>query len=245
MNRSIWIGWDRREGLACEVARHSLMEHMSQYIQVHSLVLADVVARGLYKRPTSQKHGRLIDELSIRSDYDGSIATEHANARFLVKDLARSGWALFCDGDFLFRDDICKLFDGLDPKYAVYCVKHDYHPGEAVKMDGQVQTTYSRKNWSSLMIFNCDHPANRFLTLGIVNSWPGRDLHAFNWLADDDIGEIDPAWNYLVGVSSKVDNPKGVHFTLGTPDMPGYRDCEYADEWVRVVAKITPVLAEA
>ncbi len=240
MNRSIWIGWDRRECLACEVARHSLMSHMSEAIPVHSLMLWDMQNRNLYRRPTREQDGRLIDVLSIRPDYDGSISTEHANARFLVKHLAGSGWAMFCDGDFLFRADICTLFDELDPAYALYCVKHDYQPTETTKMDGQIQTRYARKNWSSLMVFNCDHPANAFLTLGVVNSWPGRELHAFNWLAYDDIGALDPSWNHLVGVDGLTQNAKGVHFTLGTPDMPGYEQCEYADEWRKVAQAVTP-----
>ncbi len=250
MNRSIWIGWDRREGLACEVARYSMLSHMSKSIPIHSLVLSDMVAKGIYTRPHYRRGGRLIDELSIRYDYDGSISTEHANSRFLVKHLAGSGWAMFCDGDFLFRGDVCELFDNLDDAKAVYCVKHCYRPTEKVKMDGQLQTYYSRKNWSSLMLINCDHPANQFLTLGVINSWPGRDLHAFNWLADDDIGELSVEWNYLVGVTEWPTQPtpedalaasastglahicpKGIHFTLGTPDMPGYEDCEFSEEW--------------
>ena len=42
---------------------------------------------------------------------------------------------------------------------AVYCVQHDYHPKETIKMDGAAQISYPRKNWSSLMLFNCDPPS--------------------------------------------------------------------------------------
>lgn len=59
--------------------------------------------------------------------------------------------ALFCDLDFMFRDDIKKLFALADDRYAVMCVQHDYQPPEETKMDGRTQTKYARKNWSSLM----------------------------------------------------------------------------------------------
>src|SRR3954467_7399970 len=107
MNHSIWIGWDPRERDAFEVARNSLLRHMTQPIPVHKLVLNDLVERGLYTRPHTTKlegdHHRLIDTLSVRDDYDGSCSTEHAIARFFVPTLAQTGWALFTDGDVMFR----------------------------------------------------------------------------------------------------------------------------------------------
>jgi hypothetical protein len=97
-------------------------------------------------------------------------------------------------------------------------------------MDGQVQTRYSRKNWSSVFVLDADHPSNKNLTVALVNSVPGRDLHRFCWLEDDDIGELGAEWNYLVGHSEHPD-PKIVHFTDGIPSMPGYENSEFADEW--------------
>lgn len=138
---------------------------------------------------------------------------------------------MFSDGDVLFRSSVGHLFDNLDGAFAVYCVKHRHVPESTIKMDGQTQTQYYRKNWSSVMVFNCDHPANRRLTLEMVNTLPGRDLHRFCWLEDDEIGELGPEWNYLVGYTKNVPDPKCVHFTSGTPDMVGYENCEYADEW--------------
>jgi hypothetical protein len=49
------------------------------------------------------------------------------------------------------------------------------------------------------MLFNCDHPSNKKLTVEMINTLPGRDLHRFCWLEDDEIGELDPGWNWLVG----------------------------------------------
>jgi lipopolysaccharide biosynthesis glycosyltransferase len=162
---------------------------------------------------------------------DAPMSTEHACARFLVKELAGSGWALFMDGDVLVRGNLARLFEALNPQKAVYCVHHRHEPEAATKMDGQIQTRYARKNWSSVMAVNCDHPANRALTVEMINTVPGRDLHAFCWLEDGDIGELGPEWNYLVGVTTAKVEPQIAHFTLGVPDMTGWEDQPYAEEW--------------
>ena len=81
------------------------------------------------------------------------------------------------------------------------------------------------------MLFNCDHPANAALTDELINTAPGRDLHRFCWLNDGDIGSLHQKWNWLVGHSDPIVNPTIVHFTDGTPLMPGYEDQPYADEW--------------
>ncbi len=218
------------------MARSSLKRHLTQPIPVRGLVLDDLISSGLYTRPTTRKvngEGRfeMVDILSIREDYDGRVATQHANARFLVPHIAKEGWALFCDGDVMFRGNVARLFDSLNPKYAVYCVKHKHEPSAGMKMDGQQQTRYARKNWSSFLVFNAQHEANRALTLDLVNTLPGRDLHRLCWLEDGQIGELGIEWNWLAGCSKPVDDPKVVHFTLGTPDMAGYERSAYSDEW--------------
>lgn len=211
------------------MAISSLTRHLSQAIPAHAIALSDLIKRGLYTRPTEVRDGRLWDVIS-----GAPMATEHANARFLTPRLAKEGWALFMDGDMLVRDDLAPLFDSLDPAHAVYCVKHVHTPEPGVKMDGQIQTRYARKNWSSFMILNCDHPANRALTIDLVNTAPGRDLHRFCWLESDDlIGELPATYNYLVGHTQGVDDPVVVHFTDGVPDMRGWEDQPFADEWRR------------
>lgn len=162
---------------------------------------------------------------------DAPMSTQHANARFLVPTIAGSGWALFLDGDTMARTNLARMFDQLKTEYAVYCVKHKHEPTSNVKMDGQVQTKYSRKNWTSFIAFNCEHPANRALTVEMVNTLPGRDLHRLCWLQDEEIGELGPEWNYLVGHTNHGVVPSVVHFTDGVPDMAGYEDVPYADEW--------------
>ncbi|TIV65183.1 MAG: hypothetical protein E5V86_12830 [Mesorhizobium sp.] len=223
---SIWIGFDPREADAYAVCRHSINRHLIAPIPVRPVTLTDLRNGGLYTRPTGHRDGRLWDEIS-----QAPMATEFACSRFLVPRLAKSGWALFMDCDMLVRADLQKLFALADPSKAVMVVKHDHRPRETVKMDGQAQTRYSRKNWSSVILWNVDHPAHAALTTELVNSVPGRDLHRFCWLDDAEIGALEVKWNWLVGHSDPEVNPSIVHFTDGIPSMPGYEDCAYADEW--------------
>lgn len=233
MRKSVWIGFDPREANAFAVAKASLTRRLTQPIPVRGLVLSRLREMELYNRPMSRKDGRLWDEIS-----QAPMATEFACSRFLVPFLeGYKGWALFMDCDMLVRTNIDRLFKQCDKSKAVMVVKHDYQPAEGVKMDGQIQTRYARKNWSSVMAVNCDHPSNKALTPELVNSVPGRDLHAFCWLQDDEIGALDASWNYLVGHTSPEINPDIVHFTDGIPTMAGYEDCEYADEWHAELAR--------
>lgn len=223
---SIWVGFDPREAAAYAVARHSIERHLHRPIRVNGLILEHLRADGLYRRPTTIKDGRLWDVIS-----QAPMSTEFAISRFLVPHLAGAGWALFLDADMLVRGDLGRLFDIADPRYAVMCVKHQHEPELQLKMDNQVQTRYPRKNWSSFLLFNCDHPGNQRLTLEMIDTVPGRDLHRFCWLNDDEIGELDPKWNWLVGHSSPVNHPVVVHFTDGYPALPGYEHVAFADEW--------------
>lgn len=226
---SVWIGYDRREADAFAVARQSLGRWANLPYPVRGLMLGPLCAQGLYTRETERRDGRLWDVIS-----EAPMSTEFAISRFLVPHLTPGGgWALFVDSDVLFRADVGRLFRECDPSKAVMCVKHHFDPPEGEKMDGQAQLRYARKNWSSVMAFNGSHPANKRLTLEMINSVPGRDLHRFCWLQDAEIGALDPAWNYLVGHSDKSIEPRIVHYTDGIPTMDGYRDCEYADDWRR------------
>jgi lipopolysaccharide biosynthesis glycosyltransferase len=240
LRNSIWIGWDPREAAAFAVARDTMRKHCISPIPIKGVVLDELRAQGLYTRPHSMRDGRIWDDIS-----DAPCATEFSNARFLVPTLVKKvrkygywqRWAMFLDCDMLVRGgNIEKLFASLDPEKAVYVVKHNHVPAETTKMDGQIQTTYSRKNWSSFMIFQVDHLANELLTPDLVNSVPGRDLHGFCWLRDEEIGELDPAWNYLVGHTQIEHEPNVVHFTDGLPFMAGYESVEFSDEWRQALA---------
>jgi hypothetical protein len=241
MKRSIWIGFDSREVPAFVVTVHSIRQHLSEPIPISGIVMKDLADSGLYRRPTEERFKAdrtrvLIDKLSAREDYDGAISTEFAISRFFTPLLAGSGMAAFLDCDMLVRYDMARAFAHCsDPSKAVWCVKHLHQPSTGIKMDGQVQTAYHRKNWSSVMIFNCDHPSNKRLTLDMLNSVPGRDLHAFCWLDDDEIGELPATWNWLAGEQEKIPNPHIVHHTLGSPCLPGYENAPYAREWNEVI----------
>lgn len=227
----VFIGWDPSEMRAWNVAQTSLQQHASVRADVVRLGLPQLVADGLYTRPTRETPpSGYFDEISA-----APMSTGHAIARFLVPYLCGyEGLALFMDGDVLVRRNVVDLFALADPRYAVQVVQHEHVPTETVKMDGQAQLRYARKNWSSVVLFNCGHPSNRALSLSLVNSVPGRDLHRFCWLDDALIGPLPAEWNWLVGHSSPDVDPAIVHFTSGVPDMPGYEHVAYADEWYAV-----------
>jgi hypothetical protein len=223
---SIYIGFDPRETAAFAVARNSIKRHTTLPVRVNGLVLSELRDRGLYTRPHEQRGCQLWDVIS-----DAPCATEFSNSRFLVPHLAKEGFALFMDCDMLVRKNLARLFALADTSKAVQVVKHNHQPTETTKMDGQIQTRYGRKNWSSVILWNCDHPANKALTLEMVNGLPGRDLHRFCWLEDDLIGELPVEWNWLAGHSDPSVDPAIVHHTDGIPSMPGYENAPFADEW--------------
>ena len=226
----LFIGWDAHQMEACAVAQASAARLSTVTLDIRRLALSELIARGLYTRPMRWPSVREAGYWDVISA--APMATSHAIARFLVPYLCDyQGWALFTDGDVLFRHDVGDLFWLADPTQAVQVVQHTYTPQEAAKMEGQIQTRYPRKNWSSVMLFNCAHPANRSLDLDVVNRVPGRDLHRFCWLEDSLVGALPARWNWLVGASEPEPDPAIVHFTAGVPNMPGYEHVAYADEW--------------
>jgi len=233
---SIFIGFDQREVAAFAVARHSAKRRMSTRLPIRGIVLDDVIGRGLYRREVQERCGPTGARVLWDPISDAPMSTQFAISRFLVGHLAERGWVLFMDCDVLVRISLSRLFEGLDDRKALYCVKHPEMPDVAgVKMDGQPQTTYRRKLWSSVFCLNVEHPANKALTLDLINTAPGRELHAFCWLNDYEIGELGPEWNHLVGLAGSVPTiaPRILHYTCGVPTMPGFEHCEYAEEWFK------------
>lgn len=237
--RTIFVGYDPRQREACGVAVKSILHKLTtpyplEETTIRLLELDVLRGKGLYTRPTSRKDGVMWDDIS-----DAPMSTEFAISRFLVPHLVPRGLALFVDGDILARSNLSRLFDLWDGS-PVMVVKHKHGPGKwragaetiaETKMDGQLQTSYPCKNWSSVMLFDCDHPSNRGLTLEVINSETGRDLHCFSWLMMDEIGELPSEWNHLVGIDEPRRDAEIVHFTLGLPDVPGYEHSEHAEEW--------------
>lgn len=235
MKINAFIGYDHRWPLAYAVAVKSLLKHsVGMDLSITPLLLPHLQGMGLYDRPTRMENNQMWDEIS-----GAPMATEFAISRFLIPHLNNfQGWSLFTDSDFLFRANIHDLLNQIDNSKAIMCVKHQYDPEAATKMDGQLQTRYRRKNWSSMMLINNAHPFNACLTPDMVNAVPGRELHGFEWLSESDIGEIAPEWNWLEGATDESIDAKIVHFTRGTPDMAGYENVKYADEWKSVAATI-------
>jgi hypothetical protein len=178
----IFVGYDTREDITYQVCEHSIKQHQPK-AEVLPLKMKELREAGLYTRPT--------DPLST---------TEFTFSRFLIPYMTNyTGWAVFCDCDFVWTVDAAELFAQADDRYAVMVVKHDYTPAPGVKMDNQKQIPYPRKNWSSMMLWNCAHPANRAVTPEMVNKETGQYLHRFSWLKDEEIGTVDHCWNWLVG----------------------------------------------
>ena len=212
----IFVGYDPREDIAYQVCKHSILSKQPA-ADVRTLVQQELRDAGYYSRP--------VDKLA---------STEFTFTRFLIPELTNfNGWALFMDCDMILTTDIKELFDQADDKYAVMCVQHDYTPKAGVKMDGQKQTIYPRKNWSSVVLWNCGHKSNRKVTQDFVNDPEinGAYLHRFSWLKDKEIGELDHTWNYLVGVYDDIEKPKLIHYTEGGPWFENYRDTEFAQLW--------------
>lgn len=211
--KNVFIGWDPREDLAFRVCQHSIHAR-SDKVATSALKLGALRESGLVWRAP-----------------DPMASTEFTFSRFLVPHVSNyANWSIFMDCDFLLLENIEELFQLSEEKYAVMCVKHEYTPSETTKMDGQVQRIYPRKNWSSLMLFNCAHPSNRKLTPEYVNTASFGDMHRMTWLDDSEIGELPYQWNYLVG-HHKTHDAKAVHYTEGGPYFKAYTNVEYGDEW--------------
>lgn len=253
----VFVGFDARERDAYLVACHTLRRHASIPLEIEMLALEPLRWKRFYNRPHEMRDGRLWDVIS-----GAPMSTEFALTRFLVPHLCGyQGWALYVDCDFLFRADVKKLFARAASECAVQVVKHEHVPDEELKMDGQIQTSYARKNWSSCILWNCAHEAHAG-TLERVNQWRGLSLHQFRWIQDDELGELPAAWNWLEGSplpgaieAATLEGrdwigghaPAAVHFTRGTPAMPGYESAAYADEWRAALHEATraPAAAEA
>jgi lipopolysaccharide biosynthesis glycosyltransferase len=210
---NVFVGYDSREDIAYRVCKYSILKHNS-LVNVIPIIQKELRSEGLYYRE--------IDALS---------STEFSLTRFLVPHLSNyMGWSLFCDCDFVWLEDIQNLFDLCDNKFAVMVVKHNYKPKSLLKMDGKVQTIYPRKNWSSMILWNCEHPSNKKLTIQTINTCDPSYLHQFKWLKDDEIGEVPIEWNWLVGWNTGS-IPKSIHYTEGGPWFDNCKDCEYNYIW--------------
>ena len=210
------VGFDSRETIAYHVFCQSVLEKTS--LPVSFLPLVEQSLDG-YRE----------------NHQDGS--NRFTYTRFLTPFLMNfEGWAIFADGDMVCKSDIAELWKLRDASKAVQVVKHDYLTKSSTKYLGNKNENYPRKNWSSVILWNCGHPENRCLTPDFVSSKNGSFLHRFQWLADALIGELDKEWNWLA--IEYDDNPSAnlIHYTLGTPCFRDYWDCASSEHWHQVLA---------
>jgi hypothetical protein len=225
----VFVGWDSREDIAYRVCRHSILRRASVPVSVIPLKRSGLRDRGLYTRGE-----------------DPLASTEFTYTRFFVPYLMEyRGWALFCDCDFLWLADVAELFALADDRFAVMCVQHDHRPSETWKMDNKKQSVYPRKNWSSMVLYNCGHPKNRALTPELISRETGSFLHRFLWLEDSEIGGVPETWNWLEGWCQKPADgpPKAIHYARGGPWFEAWRDVDYAALWLAECASLDSVEA--
>jgi Glycosyl transferase family 8 len=209
----LFIGYDPRESVVYHVCVNSIIRHSSQPLAFTPLALSTL--------PRYAERHR-----------DGS--NQFIYSRFLVPQLMDfAGWALYIDGDMLLRADIAELWKLRDESKAVLCVHHDYRTKMRQKYLGAKNDDYPRKNWSSVMLWNCAHPANRALTSTFVEQATGAQLHRFTWLKDDLIGELPKVWNWLPDELGPNPAAKLLHWTLGAPCFNEFADAPMAEEWHR------------
>ena len=210
----IFIGYDSREPVAFHVLCHSILARASKPVTITPLVLGHL--RDSYTRQRGPTE-----------------STEFSISRFLVPFLSNyRGYSLFLDCDMLVLVDIASIMEHVETNYKdVWVVQHDYVPKSQTKFLGQAQTSYARKNWSSVMLFNCNNQACRRLTPEYVNTATGLELHRFNWCEDERIGSLPLEWNHLVGEYEPAANAKILHYTVGGPWFSDYANSDHAKEW--------------
>jgi lipopolysaccharide biosynthesis glycosyltransferase len=209
----IFIGYDPREAVAYHTCANSIIRQASQPVAIIPLAL------------------------NLFTDYnethtDGS--NQFIYSRFLVPHLMEfTGHAIFMDGDMIMRGDIAELWTQRSSYYDVQVVKHDYKTRMTEKYLGSKNEDYPRKNWSSVILWNCNSHPNRRLTPEFVQQSTGAELHRFTWIEDSRIGELDKEWNWLPDEYGANTNAKLLHYTLGTPCFHEFATTPQGDEWHR------------
>ena len=218
----IYVGFDQREAAAYHVFCQSVIERASVPVEFHPL------ARGMLNGFDGQQ--------------DGTNAFIYS--RYLVPYLCNfTGWALFCDGDMAVNEDIAVLWDERDRMAVgkgVGVVMHDYKTKHPRKYIGtaleNANVDYPRKNYSSVMLWNCGFYPNRILTPEYVGAAGGKALHRFEWLHDEQIHSLPRWWNHLVG-EDPPGNASNFHYTLGVPGIKHYADDTGSWHWHRALLR--------
>ena len=207
----VFVGYDPREAIAYHVCANSIIRNASAPVAIIPVAL------------------------NLFTDYKethGDNSNHFVYTRFLVPYLMDfKGRAIFIDGDMVVRGDIIELYESLKTAHDVAVVKHDYKTRMPVKYMGAPNEDYPRKNWSSVIVWDCQSYPNRRLTPDFVQKQPGSFLHRFSWIDDDRIQALPPEWNWLPDELGENTEAKLLHYTLGTPCFHEFADTTQAAEW--------------
>jgi lipopolysaccharide biosynthesis glycosyltransferase len=150
----LMVGFDQREAVAFHTFVQSVLDVTSVPVSVTPLVLSSLPG---YRE--------------IHTDGSNTFIY----SRFLTPFLSGfNGWAIFADGDMICRRDLNDLWALRDERYAVQVIKHDYQTKASQKYLGNKNENYPKKNWSSVILWNCSHPKNEVLTPEFVMSKDGK-----------------------------------------------------------------------
>jgi len=208
---NIFVGFDQKEAIAYHTFVQSIIEKSSIPLSITPLAENNL-------DNYSEKHT------------DGT--NKFTYSRFLVPYLMDfKGWAIFVDGDMICLSDLKKLKQYFNPNIAVNVVKHNYKTKHKTKYFGQKNEDYPRKNWSSVIVWNCQHPKNKILTPDFISHKEGSYLHRFSWLEDIEIGELPKTWNWLAIEYKEKKNLDLIHYTLGTPCFKDYSNKSLSKYW--------------
>jgi lipopolysaccharide biosynthesis glycosyltransferase len=207
----IYIGYDDQFEENIDVQIHSLLKHSSIKLDIHLLKIKELTHLLWRKKEKKQ-------------------TTDSAFTRWLVPYLSDyKGWSLYMDSDMFCRNNIEEVFNLKDENKSVMVVKNNFFHEQKKKFNNKIQSNYSRKNWSSFILFN--NSKCKVLDLEYVNKAKGLELHQFKWLNDEQIGELPKEWNYLVEIDHSKIKVKNVHWTLGGPWFKTKECVEYCEEW--------------
>ncbi len=214
----IIVGFDQRESIAYHTFCQSLIERSSVPLSILPLA---------------------INSLKNYKETHTDQSNDFIYSRFLTPYLNDfKGWAIFVDGDMICQSDIKELWNLRDQTKALMVVKHDYQTKMEIKYLGNKNENYPRKNWSSVILWNCSHPKHKILTPEFIQNQTGKYLHRFSWLNDDEIGEIPKEWNWLAIEYPINKEAKLIHYTLGTPCFKDYKNTDMADLWFETYERV-------
>ena len=214
----IIVGFDQREAVAYHTFTQSVIEKSTMPVRFLPLSISSL-------SHYNERHN------------DGS--NDFIYSRFLVPHLMNfKGWAIYADGDMVCLEDIKKLWDLRDKNYAVQVAKHNYKTKIEEKYWGNKNEDYPRKNWSSLILWNCEHSSHKILTPEFIQKQPGSFLHRFSWIKDEEIGSIDKEWNWLALEYEEKESINLIHYTIGTPCFKEYANKSLSSYWKKAFFRL-------